>query len=149
MFKQIVTAAFLFSASVAAAGDDKTAIREAVLNYIESQHVPSADRMDKALHQNMKKRTFWRGRDGKEYLMETSRETMLEVARTYNKDGDSFPDIPRKEIKIYDIDGRTASVKLTADDWIDLMHLIKLETGEWKVVNVLWQYHDQTKHQSR
>jgi len=149
MLKILASFFVLLSVTVHAEGDDKAAIREAVLNYIESQHVPSADRMDKALHTDMKKRTFWRDKDGREYLMETSRDTMLEVARTYNKDGDSFPAIPRKEIKIYDIDGRTASVKLTADDWIDLMHLIKLETGEWKIVNVLWQYHDQTQHKSR
>lgn len=147
-----VRTAFIFIAlliTVAAQADDKAAIKLAVLDYIESQHTPSPDRMERALHSEMKKRTFWRNKEGKEYLMDTSRETMLEVARTYNKNGDSFPETPRKDIQIFDIDGRTASVKLTADDWIDYMHLIKLETGEWKVVNVLWQFHDQSKHTSK
>lgn len=63
--------------------------------------------------------------------------------------GDNFPANPRKEIQIFDIDGQTVSVKLTTDDWVDLMHLVKLETGEWKVVNVLWQYHNQSRHVSK
>jgi hypothetical protein len=139
MLRKLASFFVLLSVTVHAEGDDKLAIRQAVLDYIESQHSPDADRMDRALHKDMKKRTFWRDKDGKDFLMETSRDVMLEVARTYNKSGEQFPANPRKEIQIFDIDGRTASVKLTADDWIDLMHLIKLETGEWKIVNVLWQ----------
>lgn len=130
------------------ADNDQDAIRKVVLDYIESQHVPNPERMNKALHDEMKKRTFWKRSQGDEFLLETSRDTMLDVARTYNDNGDMFPAKPLKDIKIFDIDGRTASVKLTADDWIDYMHLMKLETGEWKVVNVLWQYHDQSKHKS-
>ena len=80
--------------------------------------------------------------------METSYEFMVRLAGFYNKNGDKFPDSPKKEVDILDIDGRVASVKLTVDGWIDYMHLIKTESGEWKIVNVLWQYHDQTKHSS-
>lgn len=35
--------------------------------------------------------------------------------------------------------GRAASIKLIADEWIDYMHLVKLN-GSWKIINVLWQY---------
>ncbi len=51
-----------------------------------------------------------------------------------------------KDVKILDIDGRVASVKLVADDWIDYMHVFKNDKDEWKIVNVMWQYHDRTKH---
>lgn len=136
-------------ASGAASADDREAIQKAVLDYIESQHGPDADRMDRALHGEMKKRTFWSSAEKGEFLLESSRESMLDIARTYNENGDRFPTKPRKDIEIFDIDGRTASVKLTADDWIDYMHLMKLETGEWKIVNVLWQFHDQSKHISK
>ena len=40
---------------------------------------------------------------------------------------------------------RTASVKLIADDWIDYMHVLKLN-GTWQLVNVLWQYKDSDAH---
>ncbi len=150
MFKllfPILMAGIFVSSSVTA--DDREAIKKVVLDYIESQHAPNADRMDQALHGEMKKRTFWNSPEKGEFLLESSRDTMLDVARTYNERGDRFPAKPRKDIEIFDIDGRTASVKLTTDEWIDYMHLMKLESGEWKIVNVLWQYHDQSRQVSK
>lgn len=148
MFKKLFPILMICVFTTGAAANEKEAIRQVVLDYIESQHVPNPDRMDKALHNKMKKRTYWARSNTEEFLLETSRDTMLDVARTYNQKGNRFPTEPRKDIQIFDIDGRTASVKLTADEWIDYMHLMKLETGEWKIVNVLWQYHDQSKHRS-
>lgn len=81
--------------------------------------------------------------------METSYEFMLEIAKTYDKNGDRFPEDPKVDIKILDVDKRVASVKLTVDEWIDYMHLYKNDEGEWKTINVLWQYHDTGKHNSR
>lgn len=104
--------------------------------------------MDRALHAEMKKRTYWKKGAAPEHVMETSRETMLWVAENYNKDGTAFPKNPRKQVQILDIDGRVASVKLTADDWIDYLHLMKTEDGTWQIINVLWQFHDQSKHVS-
>lgn len=132
-----------------AAEDDMEAIKTAALDYIESQHVPSRERMDRALHADMKKRTYWHAKSGNEYVMETSRDTMLWVAENYNKDGEAFPIPPRKDMEILALDGRIASVKLTADDWTDYMHLMKSDDGKWQVINVLWQYHDQTRHQDK
>ena len=140
----LVLACFLSIA--ASANEDEHAIERAILDYIESQHVPNADQMDQALHNELKKRTYWTRGDGAEFLLETDKNIMLEVARTYNEKGDRFPSSPRKEIHIFDIDGRTASAKLLADEWIDYLHLVKLDSGNWKIVNVLWQYHDQSQH---
>ena len=129
--------------------DDRAAIRQTALDYIESQQVPAPKRMDSALHTDLKKRTYWKRADGTEFVLETSRDTMLKVAETYNLDGNAFPPNPKKDVKILDIDGRVASVKLTADDWIDYMHMMKLEDGTWKIINVLWKFNDQSKHISK
>ena len=128
---------------------DENAIKQVALDYIESQHTLSEERMKHALHNKLAKRTYWKNGDEKEFIMETSFEIMLRVAKTYNKKGDKFPVKPRKEVKILDIDGRIATLKLTADDWIDYMHLIKNDKNEWEIINVLWQYHDRTKHNPR
>ncbi|MEO0528212.1 MAG: nuclear transport factor 2 family protein [Bacteroidota bacterium] len=32
-----------------------------------------------------------------------------------------------------------------ADDWIDYMHIVKLN-GKWQLVNVLWQFNESEKH---
>lgn len=128
---------------------DRLAITQAVKNYLIAQHDADERPMDAALHGKMAKRTHWQDKSGNEFIMETSRDTMLAVARNYNKDGTKFPESPRIQVEIFDIDQRVASVKLTADDWIDYMHLVKSEQGEWKIINVLWQYHDINKHQSK
>ena len=70
---------------------------------------------------------------------------MILLAETYNANGDKFPANPQKEVTILDIYDKTASVKLIADDWIDYMHIVKLN-GKWQIVNVAWQFKDSSKH---
>jgi hypothetical protein len=120
-----------------------------VLDYIESQHKVEPDLMKRGLDKKLAKRTYWKAKDGTEFIMETDFATMVWVAENYNKDGNKFPSPPKIDINILDIDNRVASVKLTVDDWIDYMHLYKNENNEWKIINVLWQYHDTKKHSSK
>lgn len=125
---------------------DSLAIRQAALAYIESQHQPNPKQMEQALHPRMVKRTFWKDAGtGKDYVRETTTESMVLLAESYNRKKDKFPAVPKKEIKLLDISDRTAAVKLIADEWIDYMHLVKLN-GTWKIINVLWQYHDSARH---
>lgn len=147
--KSIILAIFLlaFYSGYPQSQQDSMAIRQAALDYIESQHQPNAAQMDRALHPRMVKRSFWKHKaTGKDYLIETHTESMILLAASYNKDGGRFPAEPKKQVLLLDVSERTASVKLIADEWIDYMHLAKLN-GEWKIINVLWQYHDTQKHQ--
>ncbi len=125
---------------------DTLAIKQATLDYIESQHSSNPNQMERALHPRMVKRTFWKDKaTGKDYLRETSTESMILLAESYNQKKDKFPALPKKEVKLLDISERTASVKLIADEWIDYMHLVKLN-GSWKIVNVLWEFNDIKQH---
>ncbi|MBV7536612.1 nuclear transport factor 2 family protein [Duganella sp. sic0402] len=135
--------------SQAADATDTQSIKRAVRDYIESQHKADPERMARGIDPQLAKRTYWRAADGSEFVMNTDYDSMLKVARTYNKDGTKFPAQPRVEIKILDVDQRVATVKLTADEWIDYMHLYKNQHSEWKIVNVLWQYHDTTRQASK
>jgi len=125
---------------------DEKAVERAARDYIESQHIVSSEMMKRSIHKELTKRTYWKAKDGSEFIVETDYNTMLGVAQNFNKDGDKFPETPLNRIQILDIDQRVASVKLTADDWIDYMHLVKNSDGDWKIINVLWQYND-TKRQ--
>lgn len=126
---------------------DSLAIKQLALDYIESQHKPNPKQMEDALHPRLVKRTFWKDKvTGKDYLNEYFAENMVILAERYNVKGDKFPANPKKEVKLLDISDRTASIKLIADEWIDYMHIVKLN-GEWKIVSVLWQFNDQNKHQ--
>ncbi|MCC9073073.1 nuclear transport factor 2 family protein [Flavobacterium sp. F-65] len=125
---------------------DSLEIKRATLDYIESQHVPNPKQMERALHPRMVKRTFWKDKaTGKDYVRETTTESMVLLAESYNKNGDKFPPLPKKDVKLLDVSERTASVKLIADDWIDYMHLVKIN-GSWKIINVLWEFNDINQH---
>ncbi len=140
-------ALFLLYSVRAQTKQDSLSIRQVALDYIESQHLVKPSQMERALHPKMVKRTFWKDKTKREdFLLETSRETMINVAKAYNKNGKGFPKNPKKKVEILDIFNRTASVKLTADEWIDYMHIVKLN-DKWTIVNVLWQYNDSSKQQ--
>ena len=125
---------------------DSLHIKQVALDYIESQHNVNPEQFARAAHPRMVKRTFWTNKKtGKEYLRETFTDAMILLAETYNQDGDKFPKEPKKEVIILDIFDKTASVKLIADDWIDYMHIVKLN-GKWQLVNVLWQFNDSENH---
>lgn len=138
----------LSGATLADPDNDSENIKRAVLDYIESQHNVKPELMERGLDKKLAKRTYWKTKGGSEFIMETDFETMVWVAENYNKAGDKFPTIPKIDINILDIDNRVASVKLTVDEWIDYMHLYKTDNNEWKIINVLWQYHDANKHAS-
>lgn len=139
----------LCKGAIAQNSDEEEKIKRAVLDYIVSQHKVDPELMERGLDKKLAKRTFWKNKQGEEGVLETSFDTMIWVAKNYNKDGDKFPATPRIDIDILDVDNRVSSVKLTADDWIDYMHLYKNEQQEWKIINVLWQYHDETRHASK
>ncbi len=125
---------------------DSLEITQVALDYIESQHNVNPEQFERAAHPRMVKRTFWTNKKtGKEYLRETFTDAMILLAETYNLEGDGFPENPKKEVIILGIYDRTASVKLIADEWIDYMHIVKLN-GKWQLVNVLWQFNDAESH---
>ncbi|MBM7844616.1 nuclear transport factor 2 family protein [Herpetosiphon giganteus] len=129
-----------------ATSDDIAAIQQAALDYLESQHTLNPEQMQRSIHPRMVKRTVWTHRaTGKEYLREASAEEMILLAASYNQAGDKFPSNPQKTVEILDVQGVVASVKLTADEWIDYMHIVKIN-DHWTVVNVLWAYHDLAAH---
>ncbi|WP_202183127.1 nuclear transport factor 2 family protein [Chitinophaga solisilvae] len=126
---------------------DSAAIRQAALDYIESQHKPDPGQMARGIHPRLVKRTFWKyAKQPREYLRESHADEMILLAASYNANNDKFPPNPRKEVVLLDVSSNTASVKLYADTWIDYMHLVKLN-DEWKIVNVLWQFNDPQRHQ--
>tara|TARA_R110000744_G_scaffold208401_2_gene327071 strand:+ start:9884 stop:10366 length:483 start_codon:yes stop_codon:yes gene_type:complete len=125
---------------------DSLNIKQVTLDYIESQHNVNPGQFESAAHPRMVKRTFWTNKKtGKEYLKETFTDAMILIAETYNLEQDKFPENPKKEVIIFDVFDKVASVKLIADDWIDFMHIVKLN-GKWQLVNVLWQFNDSKEH---
>jgi hypothetical protein len=69
------------------------------------------------------------------------------IAATAGGGGRNTPEDKRRaEVKILDIFGNAASVRVDADSWIDYLQIGKMD-GEWKILNVLWELRPEVKAQ--
>lgn len=135
----LIAATVLLPVAAAAQTDaDREAVRQAVLDYVEGVYEVKPERIERSVHPDLAKRGFMIRRGETAYSQSTMTfQQLVELARTYNKDGRIPKDAP-KEVVIFDISDQTASAKLTAVWGIDYIHLAKYD-GRWMFVNVLWQ----------
>lgn len=62
------------------------------------------------------------------------------IEQTGRGGGNRTPmELRRKDVEILDIFEGMASVRVTSARFVDYMHLAKWN-GEWKIVNVLWDF---------
>jgi hypothetical protein len=141
--KLLLAAILLVTPALAAQAqtkDDREAVRQAVLDYVEGIYDVDHTRIERSVHPEMAKRGFFVKKGESAYSSsQMTFAQLVELAKTYNKSGRVPKDAP-KEIVIFDLLDQTATIKLTAVWGIDYMHLAKYE-GKWKIINVLWQTH--------
>lgn len=119
------------------APDEKAAIRQAALDYIEGWFDADGVRMDRALHKELVKRIV-RTVGGTEQVSSLTKAQMLEA--TQRGGGKKRPAGTRGiKVDILDVYRDIASVRTECADFIDYLQLAKSE-GQWKIVNVLWQF---------
>jgi peptidoglycan-N-acetylglucosamine deacetylase len=128
-----------FPAAVYSQSDaEKEAVRQAVLDYVEGIYDVAPERIERSVHPELAKRGFYIKKGEKNYSVSPMTfEQLVNLARTYNKDGKIPKDAP-KEVVVFDVLDQIAAAKLTAFWGIDYFQLAKYE-GKWKIVNVLWQ----------
>ena len=129
--------AFSFAAN-AQTKDDKEAVRQAALDYVESIYEVDSARAERSVHPDLAKRGFSVRKGETAYTPNIMTFTQLvELAKTYNKNGRIPKDAP-KEVVVYEVSDQTASAKVIAVWGIDYLHLAKYD-GKWKIINILWQ----------
>lgn len=120
---------------------DSAGIRGAALDYIEGWYEGSGERMERALHPELAKRIVNTNPNGRNSLGQQSAMTL--VMNTRGGGGKNTPaDQQRKDVRILDIFGNTASVRVDASSWVDYLHIAKWN-GRWVIVNVLWEMRPQ------
>ena len=130
----LASAPRLLAAQTAA---DSAAIRVAALDYIDGWYAGDAVRMERALHPELAKRIVQTDPQGRSRLGQQSAMTL--VQNTKRGGGTDIPAGQRKnEVRILDVYGNAASVRVQAATWVDYMHLAK-SNGRWVIVNVLWE----------
>lgn len=117
---------------------DSAAIRATALDYIEGWYEGNAERMERAVHPELAKRIVnVNPQNGRNSLGQQSAMTLVQGTRRGGGKDTPVAD-QRKDVKILDIFGNTASVRVDASTWIDYLHVAKWN-GRWVIVNVLWE----------
>jgi hypothetical protein len=127
------------STSVTQDASDAAAVRRTALDYVEGWYEGNAERMGRALHPDLQKRIVDKDpKTGSDRLREMS-ASML-VGYTRDGEGTKTPkEKQQKDVSIFDIYRDEASAKVVFLEWVDYIHLARLD-GRWVIVNVLWQY---------
>ncbi len=123
--------------SSAQSAADSAAIRATALDYIEGWYTGDATRMERALHPELAKRIVQTDPQGNSRLGQQSAMTL--VSNTRRGGGTNIPADKRKsDVRILDVYGNAASVRVQAATWVDYLHMAK-SNGRWVIVNVLWE----------
>lgn len=127
-----------FSIAASAQADDKEAVRQAALDYIEAVYNINPAQVERSVHPELVKRGFFIKQGETAYSPHTMTFAQLvELSKNYNKNGRVPKDAP-KDVVVFDVADQTASAKVVAVWGIDYLHLAKYE-GSWKIINILWQ----------
>jgi hypothetical protein len=139
----LTAVAFLAAFSPAPTASDEEAITATALDYIEGWYTGDAARMERALHPELAKRIVMPGAEGRAMLQNMSAKELVDATRSGA--GTRTPEnLRRMDVQVLDIFENSASVRVTAADWVDYMHVGKVD-GEWKIINVLWELTPEAK----
>ena len=136
-----VAAIALPSTSHAQVAADSAAIRAAALDYIEGWYSGNAERMERAVHPDLAKRIMNTDQRGRRVLGHQSAMTL--VLNTRRGAGKETPVAEqRTDVRVLDIFGNAASVRVDAGGWVDYLHVARWN-DRWVIVNVLWELRPQ------
>lgn len=122
--------------------NDSVEIEEMALGYLVALQEMKPELMKKVMNEGLNKVTpGFNPAKKKEEVRETTYEQMIDFAKSWNKQGNKFPHNPKNKVFILDIYDRMATVKLVSDNWVEYLHLVKLNK-KWSIINLLWQQKD-------
>jgi len=123
---------------------DIDAIKATAMDYAEGWYEGNADRMERAVHPDLAKRCLIPDpRTGKGKIDNLSALAMVQAVRRGG--GKLTPESDRRaDVQILDVFGSAASVKLVMPDWVEYLHMSKIQ-GRWIIVNILWEFTPEAK----
>lgn len=131
---------FLIATAISVFGQtdaDREAIKRTALNYAEGWYEGNAEKMESALSPDLAKRIARTNAQGQSSLGQMTAMTLVQYTRA-GEGKQTKKEEQQKDITIFDITGGAATVKCEMRDWIDYMHIGKMN-GKWVIINVLWE----------
>ena len=136
----LFAALFIACASLSAYGQAATeqdAIKRTALNYAEGWYEGDADKMESALSTDLAKRIVRTNPQGQSMVSQMTALALVQGTRGgFGKQTAKAEQ--QKDVTILDVMGNAATVKLEMHDWVDYMHVGKVN-GKWVIINVLWE----------
>jgi len=125
------------SVSFAQTDSDRDAIKRTALNYAEGWYEGNAEKMESSLSPDLAKRIVRTNPQGQSGLGQMT--AMALVQGTRGGSGKQTPkEEQQKDVTILDAMSSAATVKVEMRDWVDYMHIGKMN-GKWVIINVLWE----------
>lgn len=112
---------------------------QTVLDYFEGWFDGDSDRMERALHPGLAKRSLRQvERDSLELRTVTKEQMVIWTAEGEGKSDDPGGD-RRIDVEVVDVHGNIATVVVRSSVYREYLHLAQTDEG-WKIVNALWHW---------
>lgn len=115
---------------------DSAAIRATALDYIDGWYTNDGPRMERALHPHLAKRLVYT--DSASRRSRLVDMTALELVQGTIAHQPTPAALRREDIRILDIFGNAAVVRIDAGTWVDFLEEVKWN-GRWVILNVVWE----------
>lgn len=112
---------------------DEDAIVGCVLDYFEGWFDADPERIRRALHPELAKRSV----DGGALDQVTAREMIEATAAGRGRERD--PGTRRIDVRVVDVHGAIAAVLVDSNVYREYLHLVRTDAG-WRIVNALWEF---------
>lgn len=125
--------------SQALTDEDRASIMQASRDYLEGWYEADPERMARALHPDLVKRTVGLDADGGQWRLLRPSTAEMMVGFTREGGGSAVPEGERTyEISIQDGFRHIACVRALSPLFMDYLHLAKFDE-RWLIVNVIWE----------
>jgi hypothetical protein len=114
-------------------------VMQAVLDYFEGWFDGDSERMDRALHPGLAKRSLRQVDPGSPELRTLTKERMVALTAEGGGKGDVAGGDRRIDVEVVDLHGNVASVVVRSTVYREYLHLVRADDG-WKIVNALWHF---------
>jgi hypothetical protein len=134
VFVPLALALWIGASLAAQTAADTTGIIATAHNYIDGWYTNDGPRMESALHPHLAKRLVWDDSLKHSHLVDmTALELIQGTIRHPKGEGQH-----RDEVRILDIFGNVAMVRIDADTWVDYLQETRWN-GKWVILNVMWE----------